>query len=190
MVHEDIEELRRFGEGVKQSSKRVSPKDSSSQFLGSLLKNIKKTFHSFYLQQNILSKKLLEQIRELKNTVLLRSKIRAFNHAHRKNGFYKFQRKGTSSKQYTRLIETKKQIGNTTIIIRKRVSCQLPRQYDQRTYPESEMPSLYFFHERFQNRQATDAEYGQYESLFDIPIQLDGKKPSIKDKMKLFFVRS
>jgi hypothetical protein len=188
MVKEDIEELKRFGQGINGSPEKLKSNTQSSLETS---RHLHFKEHAYRLMQRIPSSITLcfKPFKKIKQRVFSKTRLESIKFRVLNKGYVKVQLRNPSPEYFTRLIETKKQIGDTTIIIRKRVHFQVPSDYNQKLSNDSTEPSLYYYHQRLNNHQVILKNHQDFESLFDLPMVSDKTKYSFKDRVRLFFLR-
>jgi len=179
MVHEDIEDLKKFGKGIQHFSKSCS-----SQYLTPKkpyihehsLKKIKAALSNIII---IIGKNLLFSLSQCKDIVLLRISV------YKEAGSDKntSQTENNSTRKICRLREQRRQIGDTTIIIRKRI------YHDLSNEPMVSNPSIYFFKKQNETQGPNDARDKRYRSVFDMPTESQKRACSMKERLYLFFLR-
>jgi hypothetical protein len=185
MVYEDIEDLKKFGKGIQHSSNPFSSKHRSHKRSDIQQISLKKIRDSIYNPLLMLGKDLLFSISQCKDIVLLRIP------GYKDEGYYqaKSQTENIFTRKICRLREERRQIGDTTIIIRKRIYYDLPRIRDLSNDPEMANPSIYFFRKQNDTKESIGNRDKRYSSVFDIPSEHIKKTCSIKERLYLFFLR-
>jgi len=185
MVYEDIEELKKFGKGIQYSSKSFSSKNHSSQrpiIRQRFLKKIRSSLSSTLL---LLAKPFLFAMSQCKDIVLL--KIHGFNQEGCPKETSLTENKVT--RKISRLHEQRRQIGDTTIIIRKRIFYDLPSIHDIPNDSVVDTPLIYFFRKQNDTQGSVGALDNKYRSIFDMPKYDTTNECSIKERLYLFFLR-
>lgn len=188
MVQEDIEELKRFGKEINGIQKRKVTEPQVEQH-NSINNNVREYLHRIVLNAWHRGRSSYRFLKRTKNRILSRTRIESWKWRIVNRGYVKVQLRKPSAKYYTRLIETKKQIGDTTIIIRKRIHSQQPFDSNKKLFDGSMEPSMFYFNERMKNHQMIVRENQNCISLFDMPNELMKKKHAVKDRIRLFFLR-
>ncbi len=188
MVREDMEELKKFGAEIQHTSKHGPIKSqavaSTNITLRKCVNILYRTFSFFRFILEAIYKKVRKALHRMKwNLTQFR-----FNSFRRVQGPHHHCRKEVTLKHATRLIETKKQIGDVTVIIRKRIQVPLNSADKFNRLNGTRAPASYFFHKR-STVMTVEKPYSQHESLFDMPMPLHRRRSSLREKMKLFFLR-
>ncbi len=182
MSHDNIEDLRKFGEELQHSSKNVLSKYSQSHSKNLRYTKISNIFHNLYFLIRFLSKWFYRQVQKgMHGTTKHLGALRSFALDKYPSSFPTSVKERTE-KHFFRLVETKRQIGNITLIIRKRIETPF-------NFKEPSRFSLYFFHKRSAGLSAVKPHNQRSDSLFDVPVPLRPQKPTIRKKMKFFSPR-
>ncbi|MFH1013682.1 MAG: hypothetical protein V1769_04135 [Thermoplasmatota archaeon] len=188
MVREDMEELKKFGAEIQHTSKHGPIKNqaasSTSIMWRRCIQIFYRTFSFFRFLLLVMYRKVRKAIHRMKWSL----KQLHFNSTLRVQGPHHHCRKEVTLKHATRLIETKKQIGDVTVIIRKRIEVPLNDANQFNRLNGTRVPASYFFHTR-STLMTVEKPYSQHESLFDMPMPLHRRRSSLREKMKLFFLR-
>ncbi|MDG6229669.1 MAG: hypothetical protein QCH96_06860 [Candidatus Thermoplasmatota archaeon] len=185
MVYEDIEELKKFGKGIQHSSKSFSSKHHSSQRPIIRLRYLKKIRASLSNTLLLLAKLFLFAMSQCKDIVLL--KIHSFNQEGCPKETSLTENKVT--RKISRLHEQRRQIGDTTIIIRKRIFYDLPPIHDIPNDSVLDTTLIYFFRKQNDTQGSVVTRDNNYRSIFDMPKYNTTKACSIKERLFLFFLR-
>lgn len=188
MIQDDIEKLKQFGNEIKDIQKHTQSNTQSSQGNSSQL-HLKDRVYCFILKIVSHLKFCCKPFKKIKNRLFSKIGIVTFIQKVFNSHYTRVYLRKPSPKYFTRLIETKKQIGDTTIIVRKRMHVKQSSQHDENLFDTTVEPSLYYFHQRLMNYQMMLQNHRNHESLFDIPNGLQKQKQSFKDRILLFFLR-
>jgi len=188
MVREDMEELKKFGAEIQHTSKHGPIKHQAALSTSIMWRRCIHIFYRTFSFFRFLLEAIYRRVRRALHRMKWSLTQFRFNSFRRVQGPHHHCRKKVTLKHATRLIETKKQIGDVTVIIRKRIEVPLNSTDQFNRLNGTRAPASYFFHKR-SNLITVEKPYSHHESLFDVPMPLHRHRSSIREKMKLFFLR-
>ena len=163
MSADEFQELKKFATGIEKTNQEVVKKEpkkkNNLKFLFKIfLRKIYTFFISFLKWTYIKTKTILIQ---LKKWISFKKDLRKI----KKNMKLRFKKKDISYK----IVETKKQKGNKTIITRKRV----PFYFDINSYKSelSNMHGVFYLSEKEKDTKNSEYYYFVKKSIWDFPVQ-------------------
>ena len=158
----EFQDLQKFGSNIEKITDEIIKKESKKNNLKYLfkcfLKKINNLFVSFFKWMYIMIKSSFIKI---KQCLIFKRDLRII----KRNFTIKSNKKGYSYK----IIETKKQRGNKTVIIRKRV----PFYFDINSYKSdlNNIAGVFYLSEKDRNTDCSEHYFLVKKSIWDFPIE-------------------
>jgi hypothetical protein len=155
---DEFQELKKFGTGIEKTNQEIIKKEPKKKInLKNFLRKIYKLIISFFRWLHIKTKSTLIKI---KNWLAFKKDLRKIKKSIR----FRYKRKDLGYK----IVETKKQRGNKTVITRKRV----PFYFDINSYKSelNNISGIFYLSEKDKNAATSEYCYFVKKSIWDFPV--------------------